>query len=184
MVGRECADSSRVFVTFGADDYLPANGLKLRHDVICGEEVDWFSSTKIIFYDIPTGKIALYDLPNRREVTHGKAIKADVARRLVGNSSYKAQDNWYFRKCQELSGNEFRVYVDESDGWKQGFCTNGFNTMSEYRSRYVTADPPQHPFGPCDKSCLQIPQDITEALVGAKMFLQMHRRRGIGVYDV
>jgi hypothetical protein len=181
---------SKIYCGAAADVYSPPGRLRYQYDLFKRKpEVDWCANGKTIVYDIKSERVYLNDssLGERiRGDATGRSVRMSIMRHFNKTNVRKGVDGTIFRFCREFvesKGKEFIPYVDhETDNWKYGFNTHGFNnlTLGGAREMYFSGiNRPSHivdcPIAMKDT----IPSDILKKLKRSKRYLNGHNKTGV-----
>ncbi|MDZ7376049.1 MAG: hypothetical protein ONB13_05465 [candidate division KSB1 bacterium] len=118
-----------------ADCYPHPYRLKNSYMLMNASQADWYQAPFGYFYSISRNRIYYFD---RRKHPHpcglNMAVKMEWMRQLPDETIQKYVDSWLYKSIQhkklEKTGTSLSVIWDESDDWKHGLDTNGFNTIS------------------------------------------------------
>ncbi len=135
--------NSDVFVFWSADDYQEPNKIKKAHDLI-NKGHDWVGYNNYLLYDINSGRNLMFDAKSRNwSPAYISACRTKDLRRVPDSSITSGVDYFIYNSI-----NPKNKFIDYSDDWKQGFCTDGMNNISKTRARHFLK--PESPFFPTD----------------------------------
>jgi hypothetical protein len=100
--------------------------------------MDWVQSQKGVFYNIITKQTMLFQKYTGTALNMAIAMKH--ARNLNDEERYSGVDSWLYNQLPP----DAKIYIDESDNWKNGVDTDGHNRISIERRKYYRN--PQPPF--------------------------------------
>jgi len=172
---------SRVWVGHAADNFHPPKQLKAQYDAF-NEDIHWFASTKVIFYDILTEATVLFDtdLGERKDDSYGKAISMDIMRQTPPSNKLCSSDVLTWDNVPRRAAHKFaypeimRMAFDESDNWKYGLATYRLNNFSK-RNKCFTQETERIRECPVDIN-YTIPPYILDRLKDCKEFTADHAK--------
>ena len=170
---------SRVMVPHAADYFSAPRRLVETHRAFMENGADWFLPSRVICYNIPTGKTILLDkaLTPRKDDMCGRAISADLLRVVAPMLKNKQRnvDGLIWSSCLSMRPDGLDIYHDQSDNWQYGLDTDGLNTLSGNRDRFYTVIQP--PYRPCPFDIkTRIPPAVMVRLEECKKYITAHRR--------
>lgn len=179
MIIEESDFSSKIIAFNSADYYSPPLRFASHYIAFKNNDIDWFRTTKTIYYEIATEKTILHDteLLKNPSDSCGRAISLSLCKKLPKAEKRGGVDGWLYTNCLNLTNNKMRIFVDKSNNWKYGLNTHGLNNISHHRrSRYFRRVEP--PFTICTINIKEtIPLDILQRLKDSKQFLKQHSKR-------
>lgn len=118
-----------------ADCYPSPYRLRNTFIFMNASQADWYQASFGYFYSISRNRIYFFD---SRKHPHPSglniAVKMEWMRQLPDENISKYVDIWMYENIQqkklEKIGKDIIVARDESDDWKLGLDTNGFNVIS------------------------------------------------------
>ncbi len=123
------------FVLQAADCYSQPYRLKETYDLFVNKKADWVQSKYGLFYYVPTDQAILYNWDHHKQTTSlNMATKTSLIKQLPTGDKKLGIDKWMFVTMQKLKGSELKVVWNESDNWKYGVDTHGYNNISTGRT--------------------------------------------------
>lgn len=165
-----CSPDSRIWTHAIADYYSPPLRLKTCYDAF-KEDVDWFRTSKLLYYDIFTEELVVRRVSERGACC--KAVKMTLARQVETAARWKGIDGWFYRACVAVNGEQLTTVVDTGNNWKYGFNTHGFHNITIARGKKIRCR--THKFLSCDVDLTTtIPSEILVRLKQARDDLEKH----------
>jgi len=145
-----------------SDCYSEPNRINTAVQAFTGG-ADWIHSYQGCFYNIPTGQMMKY-----QKQPHKTGINISVSLRSVlampkDQDKWSSVDHWL---CSNMPIDN-KVYLDESEYWKGGVNTDGFNRISKKRHLYYSNQKPPFVHTYLDIHAL-LPVDVCEMLEALK----------------
>lgn len=163
MIGAMTSPDSIAFVLQAGDCYSQPNRLATTFRLI-SEGADWVQSPKGVFSDIKRKKDILYNADLTTYPTAlNMAFRTEYACKLEASSVRKGVDRWLLNQCTRIKGSDLKVGVDDSDDWRNGVDTHGYNNLSRRRGKFF--DFVTTPFEKTNltlRDC--VPEDVYEKL--------------------
>jgi glycosyltransferase involved in cell wall biosynthesis len=114
---------------------------------------DWIHSKRGIFYNVDVKKTALFDIGACRTGLN-MCMSKSLATQLPDDERWSGVDNWILSSFKKLKRG-FKIYLDESDNWRHGVDTDGYNRISLGRKSIIIDPAP-----PFQKTYITIGQCI------------------------
>ena len=141
----KCADkNSKIFVKHANDDYSPPKRLSIHYEHFKNDNCYYSTQRKGYFYDIKTDKWMLYDASNYDVSKNhlNMALRTSLMRKIPLSEKplRSCIDSYIFKnlvKLNDLNPNKEKIIFNDdeidSNNWKSGLFTDGFNTISKGR---------------------------------------------------
>lgn len=178
-----CDLDSEVYVPTPADYYSAPLRLATTYKAFQENEIDWFKTSRTIYYDIVSGITALHDISgtNRYDCAD-MARSLEFRKYLAGDGPVRGVDGWFYanyvRIAREVFKRELRVFADTSDNWKYAMNTDGLNSISTDRVERMKDG--RSCFCSCPVDVRKtIPSDILSRLEDCRKHVGAHKR-GLG----
>lgn len=159
VLGRNCSDTSRVFVKHDADCYSEPYRLTETHKLMITEGYDWVQNKVGLFYNLGTGATILYNDPKGVQAPGlNKAMLTESIRQLPDEEKWSCVDGWLHKHCKPQN-----KYNELGSRCFLGVDTHGLNNISHARSKLF--DNPTFPFEATEvriEQCLDA--DVVERL--------------------
>ena len=137
MLAQMAAETSEVLCGHPADYYAQPNKLARHMEVFSDPKVVWHQPRRALHYLIKTGEVVLQDSTKakRKDNVLGKAMRTKFIRDFPADTIRRTGvDGWMFKRYRAAvtaAGLPFQSYPElNSDDWKQGLSTIGFNNIS------------------------------------------------------
>jgi len=148
MIAEKISDSSKVYILQAADCYSHPYRLIETYDIIINQDYDWVLSTIGPFYDIPTGKLVVYDRRKKDTIEYtglNMAIKPYFIKGLPESEKRSGVDGFIVENsmkfCKKINNREFKMKQNKSENWRYGVDTNGLNNISRSRLNLMRKHP-------------------------------------------
>jgi len=157
-LGEEANKDSVCFLLQAVDCYSQPYRLKDSFETICAG-YDWYKANKGLFYYIQTEQHILFsDKENKQRGGLNMSARTDCMRNLPLSDRASCVDGWLVKNI-----NPQKVFVDDSNNWKFGVDTHGYNNISKKRSKFFNKI--EFPFVETDLRIDNLlPKDIVERL--------------------
>lgn len=134
-MGRNAHPESVGLILQASDCYSEPNRIETAYNAFAAG-YNWVQSSKGCFYFIDTGQMMLFDSMHGTGLN--MAISREALKRMPNEQRWSGVDYWLFANIDRPL-----VYYDDSENWKQGIDTDGFNRISTgRRSNYNNPKPP------------------------------------------
>lgn len=177
---RSMHQESSIWMNIDADQYLPPLYLKRVWDAIMRDGADCYITPKWILYEIVTERTHLYDVTDMPERFDQPVvtIRREFAEKIDLNGSLNCGPR-ILQRGKQYNGRKRIMRYDESNNWKYGLNTTGFNTCTTARP-FSGTDPPYYP---CNVDITKtIPAEILHKLKDMKQHLG--KTRGCGLHSL
>lgn len=153
----EYADQNSIgLVLQAADCYSEPTRLQRTYEAFL-QEYDWVHSEQGCFYNIPTGEVMLFRKNPDGLTGLNMALRMSILKQIQPIDRWSGIDWWLFTEGNKIA--ELKVFTDQTDNWKHGVDTDGFNKISHSRRTFYRN--PQPPFYHCSERITNIlPADI------------------------
>jgi hypothetical protein len=138
-MGENASESSLGLVLQASDCYSEPVRIQTAFDCFRAG-ASWVHSKQGCFYNILTGQMMKYVFQGFTGINIALSIEA-LRQMPQGCDKWSSVDWWLW---QNMPDSEFLVYLDESENWKGGVNTDGFNHISKGRAKHY--GDPQPPF--------------------------------------
>jgi hypothetical protein len=171
-MAKSSSPNSLCFLLQGGDDYSQPYRLRETYDLFIKHDCDWLQENKGVFYHIRNKDTVLFDISRSKQYAKSTglnmAIKTDLIRKVPCLNISRRVDSTLFRHLRKIKGGELSRATNDSDHWKEGFFTDGANTISRSRwkmamSRSGEGKAPWYGYGP-DEFWESIPSDIMDRI--------------------
>jgi len=166
-----------------ADDYYPSPyRLKSHYDALIHGKYDLFLPRRVIYYSIAEDIAYMrnMDKSHRVDDVEGRAVRAEFMRGLDPKGRKKGCDKWmhmsFITKARHKYNRQIRIIKDESDNWKYGLSTFGFNNISIDRIVEWGNDSDKT-LWPKENMEKYIPIEVLERLRDSKKNIKHHKRK-------
>lgn len=162
MIIGEASNTSLGLMLQAADCYSEPNRIQTTYEKL-SEGYQWISSAKGVFYHLTFKKTMLYDIHSGDFNTGlNMTLAMDIAKQLPDFEKYSGVDSWIFENAKIISP-DLKIFLDESEAWKNGIDTDGENKISVLRKNNY--EYPLPPFVKTDMWFTEcVPNDISEML--------------------
>jgi len=140
------------------------------------QDYEWVQSKLGPFYNIENNSQSIYDRESGAAARHAcslnMATRTELMKKVPFGTRRRGVDAWIYHKISVYLDREPIVGYNESDDWKRGVDTNGFNNISQGRGERLK-EKPISPFRLAlegEPSILEevVPTDIYEKIISLK----------------
>jgi hypothetical protein len=176
---KKCNVNSKV-VTFSATDfYNPPLSVYNQFNALKDGKYDCYRSTKTIFYNISTDKVALYDTSNKPYMgdTSERGLMLELARKIRGlRKRLWGIDFNLYKELLQITQNNIRVFEDKTDSWKYGVATHGLNNISGKKREKMFEREENGMIFIDHKLEDYIPLEVINRLKDSKQYISIHKK--------
>jgi hypothetical protein len=173
---RSIAQESKSFgyLLVAADCY--SHPKRLAQTLRLLQDYEWVQTKLGAFYNIENDSQSIYDRDSGAAASHAcslnMATRTELMKKVPLGTRRRGVDAWIYHKISVYLDREPIVGYNESDDWKRGVDTNGFNNISQGRGQRLK-EKPINPFRLAlegEPSILEevVPTDIYEKIISLK----------------
>lgn len=159
-IAQQSSSTSIGLILQASDCYSEPQRIQTTYDKLV-EGYDWIHSRFGIFSNLANLQTMLFDFNSGKYFTGlNMAINMNIAIRLPDEEKWKGVDFWMYNHGTKIKPG-MKIYLDESENWRNGVDTDGYNKISMKRSGFYNNIRP--PFVETDLKLNQcIPGDVME----------------------
>ena len=138
--------TSKIYALMACDDYMHPKRLQIHYDHFKDKNCIMSCHPMAAFYNLNNGKMFLYDgkLKDKMQIdnmqTHpSMAFRTTDIKRINIKILFFNIDSYIFREIKKIHGINFKknnIFYHTGNEWKNGFFTDGMNSISQYRTAF------------------------------------------------
>jgi len=128
---------SEGFMLQASDDY--SHPLRIQHAYeALTSGYEWIQSRWGYFCNLGNMKTIVFDFQSGNFLTGiNITLSTSMAMRLPDEEKWRGVDGWLYNNCRRLNP-DIKIYLDQSDAWKNGMFTDGYNKLSLHRTSFYS----------------------------------------------
>ena len=171
-MAKSSSPNSLCFLLQAGDNYPQPYRLRETYDLFVKHDCDWLQENKGVFYHIRNKDTFLFDITRSKIYAESTGVnmaaKTELIRRVPYLNVSRRVDSAIFHKVKAVKGKGFSRAANASDHWREGFLTQGANTISKSRWKMAMeySDKGKAPWYKYSQDELwkHIPPDISELI--------------------